>query len=66
MHRPKDQKQVFFFEKLKIVVKKKTALMVKFHMTLSVCDTLYHKNNLVYTSFFPQFLIFQKNNSVET
>ena len=27
---------------------------------------LYHKSNLVYTIFFPQFLIFQKNNSAET
>ena len=27
---------------------------------------LYHKSNLVYTIVFPQFLIFQKNNSVQT
>ena len=27
---------------------------------------LYHKSNLVYTGFFPQFLIFQQNNSAET
>ena len=27
---------------------------------------LYHKSNLVYTVIFPQFLIFQKNNSAET
>ena len=26
----------------------------------------YHKNNLVYTVVFPEFLIFQKNNSAET
>ena len=27
---------------------------------------LYHKGDLVYTVVFPQFLIFQKNNSAET
>ena len=27
---------------------------------------LYHKSSLVYTVVFPQFLIFQKNNSAET
>ena len=27
---------------------------------------LYHKNNLVYTVVFPQFLILQQNNSVQT
>ena len=27
---------------------------------------LYHKSNLVYTIVFPQFLIFQQNNSAET
>ena len=27
---------------------------------------LYHKSNLVYTVVFPQFLIFQQNNSVQT
>ena len=27
---------------------------------------LYHKSNLVYASFFPQFLIFLKNNSAQT
>ena len=26
----------------------------------------YHKSNLVYTGFFPQFLIFQQNNSTQT
>ena len=26
---------------------------------------LYHKSNLVYTGLFPQFLIFQQNNSVQ-
>ena len=30
-----------------------------------VCDTL-HKSNLVYTVVFPQFLVFQKNNSAKT
>ena len=27
---------------------------------------LYHKSNLVYIVVFPQFLIFQQNNSVQT
>ena len=27
---------------------------------------LYHKSNLVYTVVFPQFLIFQQNNSAQT
>ena len=27
---------------------------------------LYHKSNLVYTVIFPQFLIFQQNNSAQT
>ena len=27
---------------------------------------LYHKSNLIYTVVFPQFLIFQQNNSVQT
>ena len=27
---------------------------------------LYHKSNLVYTVFFLQFLVFQKNNSAQT
>ena len=26
---------------------------------------LYHKSNLVYTGFFPQFLIFQQNNNAK-
>ena len=27
---------------------------------------IYHKSNLVYTVFFPQFLIFQQNNNAQT
>ena len=27
---------------------------------------LYHKSNLIYTGFFPQFLIFQQNNNAQT
>ena len=27
---------------------------------------MYHKSNLVYAGFFPQFFIFQKNNNAET
>ena len=34
-------------------------------ITLKVYDT-YHKSNLVYAGFFPQFLIFHKNNSAQT
>ena len=34
-------------------------------MKLRVYDT-YHKSNLVYAVFFPQFLIFQKNISAQT
>ena len=32
---------------------------------LRVCD-IYHDRNLVYTDVFPQFLIFQQNNSAQT
>ena len=32
---------------------------------LKVCNTLPYKSNLVYTVVFPQFLIFQQNNSAQ-
>ena len=34
--------------------------------SLRACDILYHKSNLVYTSFFLQCLIFEQNNSAQT
>ena len=37
-----------------------------FNCNLRVCDTLPYKSNLVYIVVFPQFLIFQQNNSAHT
>ena len=60
----------YFFEKLKIVEKQLCKLncsnMVRYHIPLRAFDTLPHKSNLVYTIFFPQFLIFLQNNSAQT
>ena len=37
-----------------------------YHPFLKGYVILYHKSNLVYTVFFPQFLIFQQNNTAQT
>ena len=50
----------YFFAELKILEKSEKNSKKPWYVIL------YHKSNLVYTGFFPQFLIFQKNNSTET
>ena len=62
----------YFFEKLKIVEEQLCKLNCSYckvsHALKGMCRhvILYYKNNLVYTFFFPQFLIFQHNNSAQT
>ena len=46
-----------------LIFGKNKSLLTSVFMFLRVCDTLLYKSNLVYMVVFPQFLIFQQNNS---